>query len=351
MAPAVIADIFFLHDRGKYNTGYFVVYFGSLMVGPIVAGPMAEAVGWRNFWWLNVGMFILSTITIIFGFPETKWHRPHASELHSIAAGAAGAGAAQSDASSAEKVNTGMGLDDIAADHRDTTGALAHDEGLTHTNTAEQDPFLGRGTPAKWQFRLWQPMDHHTNILREITTPWLLLLFPIVEFSSFVVSWSASCFLTVNLTQAQNFAYPPYNYSTTVIGFFNFAPLVGTIIGLATAGPLSDWVSAYLTKRNGGIREPEMRLPALIPYVLIMIVSNFINAYGYQNSWDWRIIVLIGYALSGIQVAAIPGIASTYAIDSYKPVAGAVFVSITINKNVWGYGFSKFITEWIVQSG
>ncbi len=32
MAPIVVADIFFLHDRGNYNTLYFVVYFGSLMV-------------------------------------------------------------------------------------------------------------------------------------------------------------------------------------------------------------------------------------------------------------------------------------------------------------------------------
>lgn len=32
IAPAVISDIFFLHDRGKYNTLYFVTYFGALMV-------------------------------------------------------------------------------------------------------------------------------------------------------------------------------------------------------------------------------------------------------------------------------------------------------------------------------
>lgn len=30
--PAIIADVIFLHDRGKYNTLYFVWYFGSLMV-------------------------------------------------------------------------------------------------------------------------------------------------------------------------------------------------------------------------------------------------------------------------------------------------------------------------------
>ena len=26
-------------------------------------------------------------------------------------------------------------------------------------------------------------------------------------------------------------------------------------------------------------------------------------------------------------------------------------VSITVNKNVWGYGFSKFITNWAIKSG
>src|ERR1700760_500805 len=49
--PAVIADIFFLHVRGRWNTLYWVVYMGSLMVAPIISGPMADHVGWRNFWW------------------------------------------------------------------------------------------------------------------------------------------------------------------------------------------------------------------------------------------------------------------------------------------------------------
>lgn len=62
-------------------------------------------------------------------------------------------------------------------------------------------------------------------------------------------------------------------------------------------------------------------------------------------------IVIIGYTAAGIQVAAIPAITSTYAVDSYKPVAGSIFVSITVNKNVWGYGFSEFITPWVEKSG
>jgi len=65
----------------------------------------------------------------------------------------------------------------------------------------------------------------------------------------------------------------------------------------------------------------------------------------------FQVIVIIGWACTGIQVASLPAIASTYAVDSYKPVSGSIFVSITVNKNLWGYGFSKFITPWVIKQG
>lgn len=61
-----------------------------------------------------------------------------------------------------------------------------------------------------------------------------------------------------------------------------------------------------------------MRLPAMIPYVLMMILGNVCVSVGYNNSWPWQAIVVIGFACAGIQVAALPAIASTYAVDSYK---------------------------------
>jgi len=63
------------------------------------------------------------------------------------------------------------------------------------------------------------------------------------------------------------------------------------------------------------------------------------------------VIVIIGYTCAGIQVAALPAIASTYAIDSYKPATGSIFINITVVKNLWGYGLSRFITEWSTTNG
>lgn len=161
---------------------------------------------------------------------------------------------------------------------------------LSPAKTAERDPYLGKGTPSKQQFKLFQPNAHpFRSILLDLYIPWKLFLFPIVEFSSFVVSWSASCFLTLNLTQSQVFNAPPYEFSSQSIGFMNFAVLVGALIGLFTNGVLSDWIAMKLTLRNRGIREPEMRLVALIPYVIIMLLGNFIVAFGYEYKWPWEV--------------------------------------------------------------
>jgi len=118
-------------------------------------------------------------------------------------------------------------------------------------------------------------------------------------------------------------------------GLTNLAPLVGATVGMLTAGPFSDWISMRATRNNGGIREPEMRLPSLVPFVLCAVVGTLVTAYGYQNAWRWQIVVVVGYTLLGLQASAISAIAMTYSIDSYKPAAGEILVSATVNKNLW----------------
>ncbi|KAJ4295358.1 hypothetical protein N0V90_007370 [Kalmusia sp. IMI 367209] len=356
--PAVIADIFFLHDRGKWNTLYWVVYMGSLMVGPIINGAMVENTGWRSFWWFNTGLLGLSFLMVVFMFPETKFHRAH--DVSAIAESDTTKGSLVDPSTEKTHASHNDNIDDAESNgetekirHVPTAGsALPNTDGLTREETAARDPYLGKGTPSKQQWKVFQSNAHpFKSILMDLWIPWKLFAFPIVEFASFVVSWSCSSFLTLNLTQSQAFAAPPYNFKPISIGFMNFAILVGAFIGLFTAGPLSDWISARSTRRNNGIREPEMRLPALIPYIIIMYLGNIVVSVGYDNHWPWQAIVIIGFTCAGIQVAAIPGIVSTYAVDSYKPVAGSLFVSITVNKNVWGYGFSKFITPWTEEAG
>jgi MFS family permease len=344
LMPQVIADIIFLHDRGKYQTLYFSMYFISLMIGPIVSGAMADHLGWRSFWWFNTGLLAFTCLINVFLFPETRYRRAwegtrekhtHTSAVKQSEIHSEPKERSNGDTTHHESDPSAPGSNEQVHDNLDNA-VLAAESGNLTTQPTHQDPFLGRGSPSKKQFMLWQ--HYEGNLFRELWLPFYLHIYPIVEFAAFVVSWSASGFLVVNLSQTQAFAAPPYNYSSQTIGLFNVAVLVGGLVGLFTCGPLSDWVAAYLTNRNGGVREPEMRLVAMIPYVIIMVIGSVITSVGYDHHWAWQPIVIVGYACLGIQVSALPSIASTYAIDSYKPITGSMFVTITINKNVWGYG-------------
>ncbi|KAL4914526.1 major facilitator superfamily domain-containing protein [Aspergillus aurantiobrunneus] len=315
--PEIIADILFLHERGAYNTLYFTAYFGSLMVNPIIAGPMAEHVGWRSFFWFNTALLAFVLVLVIFFFPETKWNRT-----------------LPPDQRGEQLERRDSKLDS------EKPGESTFQEYLGREGGSAPVSYVGKGSPSKQQFKLWQiPNNTIKYLLISFWIPWKLHIFPIVDLAAFNVS-------------CQTFAAPPYNFSSQTIGFFNFAVLIGAIIGLLTNGPLSDWISMRATIKNRGVREPEMRLPGIIPYLIICIIGNFVVvAFGYEYKWDWRAIVIIGYTAVGIQVAALPAIISTYAVDSYKPVAGSIFVTITVNKNLWGYGFSEFITNWFTRDG
>lgn len=125
-----------------------------------------------------------------------------------------------------------------------------------------------------------------SRLLGDILTPVKLFTFPIILWASFSMCFYANCVLALNLTQSEVFAQKPYGFAPSSVGFVTLALLGGSIIGLVTAGPLSDYISAWSTKRNGGIREPEMRLPAIIPFMLANVVGMTVSCLYLEKRKD-----------------------------------------------------------------
>lgn len=71
----VIADMFFLHERGRWMGDFFASYNIGVFVGPIIAGNMAEYVGWRSFFWFCVAVSVFNFVSLLVLFPGTKFHR------------------------------------------------------------------------------------------------------------------------------------------------------------------------------------------------------------------------------------------------------------------------------------
>lgn len=173
------------------------------------------------------------------------------------------------------------------------------------------------GNPTKSQFRLWGKLDKTSakGIGTALIMPFRLFAYPIVIWASFVFAWAASMLVIINVTQSQAFAGPPWNMTATEVGYTNFGAIVGVALSLVIAGPLSDWVSAFQTRRNKGIREPEMRLVALFPFAVACLIGGVLVAVGYQQQWSWPAIVVPGYGLLGFVLPALSAISLTYAVS------------------------------------
>lgn len=216
----------------------------------------------------------LALVAVLFGLPETKWNRAseteHTQPVRSVPSTEKG--------SEQTRGIKSKGLDTSSGEQH--SSAQPNQQASVH----------GIGKPALYQFRFFQPtLDPIQSLLYSFFLPLRLFCYPIVQFASFIVSFSSACYLIVTFVQAEALGVPPYKFDSLTIGFTNFASLVGAFIGLATAGPASDWISAQLTRRNNGVREPEMRLLTIVPYAAVMLLGTFVVGFGLQYEWDWRV--------------------------------------------------------------
>ncbi|GKZ20863.1 hypothetical protein AbraIFM66951_009182 [Aspergillus brasiliensis] len=309
-----VADMFFLYERGRWTVAFFTAAsFGSFL-GPVISGNITQRFGWRSFFWLSMAMTCFNIITILFCSPETKYHR---------------------DPTSRPQQHTPSKTKELPTD---ITSAL-------NSKEIYSTPKPGTGSPCSAQFKLWQPPDPQwkTFLLRDLLTPIRIVFYPIIFWAAATTSGVANVVLFWNLTESSVLGVRPYNFNASQVGYSNFAFLIGCIIGLVTAGPLSDWVAVKATQRNKGIYEAEMRLLALIPPAGIQLVSVLVGAFAILELWPWPVLLVIGYGLSGLVVSAISSIAVAYAVDSYKPVAGEIMTVVTIVRNTCGFSMSYWV--------
>jgi MFS family permease len=290
LMPMVVSDVFFLHERGFYMGIYFFALFNSMFLGPLIAGACAQHFStWRTFYWIITAFAAASFLSVIFLHPETKYIR----HLPDVAPAA-------SPRPSGEKNQIGQ-LEVPANTDSETS------------QTIDTDQYLGRGRPTKQQFRLIQAGDRDamSKVSRHIITPFSLLQFPIVIFGAWMLAFSASGLLTLNYIQSGALTAPPYNFDDGQVGLSNLALVCGGTLGMFTAGPLSDWVANYQTKRNRGVREPEMRLVSMIPFVILSAIGMVVVGVGFDRKWPWEAVIVVGFGAVGLMTVSLSTIGIT----------------------------------------
>ena len=228
------------------------------------------------------------------------------------------------------------------------------DSGSTqHTEVVDHSLVTGKGRPTSKQFWLFQRphRNYKEFIIRDFVGPFRAAFLPIVLFASLNVMGPANLVLYWNITQSSVLGAPPYNFSASEVGFANFGLFGGALIGMATAGHFSDWVVKKATERNNGVREAEMRLPALIPFAIVTIVGTVIGGIAIRDVWYWPVLIVVGFGSAGLTIASVPAITVAYAVDVYRPISGEIMVVATVYKNTTGFAMTYWLTPMIKKRG
>lgn len=126
------------------------------------------------------------------------------------------------------------------------------------------------------------------------------------------------------LSMTRTLPLPPYKWTIGQVGLLFISGFIGALIASFLGGKLVDIIATSMTRRNGGRREPEFRLPAILLPAIIgpMGVLIFGLCVAHKTAW---IGLGVGFAMQGFGITAVANVVVVYAVDSYQQVGDHVF--------------------------
>ncbi|KAJ5943301.1 hypothetical protein N7516_003469 [Penicillium verrucosum] len=325
LCPGVIGEIYFRHQRGRAMAIYTIFLVLGPIIGGIIGSYIAHAWGWRWTQWLNVIISGVSLLACFFCLPETIFDRDAAISM---------AAATQDIGQSEEDKPTGFDKPNIE-EHEQIDRSVPVQAHEPYTFASSLKVGLYRGG-------LWQ----------HFMAPWKTLRFPAVWLVMLHYGGLVGGIVTISTVGPQFVSAPPYSWGANS-GLINIGGLVGSIAGAAFTFYLSDHVlKRQAMRQTNGLSEPEARLPALFPGLLLattgLLTFGFCGKYSSNLGW---LGLQFGYGMLTFGVMQIPSIGFNYIIESYPVVAHDCFVMITCLRAIVAFAWTFFVGSWVEARG
>jgi hypothetical protein len=204
----------------------------------------------------------------------------------------------------------------------------------TH-NLREGGPITYAQTLRPWNGRL-----KHDKWWRVMVRPFILFAYPAVLWSSLVYALSIGWLIVLSESVAHVYqGSEHYNFSPLATGLVYISPFIGGVIGTAVAGRVSDIIVRFMTRRNGGIYEPEFRLVMAIPVAISTAAGLMGFGWSAQEKDNWIVpTIFFGLISFGCSLGSTTSI--TFCVDSYRQYAGEALVTLNVSKSMF---FAPFI--------
>ena len=318
VAPVTLSDIFFLHERGTVMAWYTMSTAIGVGLGTCLDGLVLISYDWRYTYYINIALVGSAMLALIFTMPETLYLRskmPVPSAPQNV-----------------DRVPIEKELGDVEGDAAQ----------VEHANERNEAPIPAKHT--YWQRHNFHHGSHTKESLWELfIRPVFLLVLPSVLWSSLVFAVNIGFYIAVSSNAALGFQQA-YGFQAYQTGLCFLGTVIGGVLGVAAGGVLTDKVADFFTRRNGGLRDPEMRLPAITISVVVGPIALMLYGVGLGHRLPW-IVPTIGLSLRQLTRSSWPRktladalivnfvlvqattISLVYSIDSYRPIGGEVVVT------------------------
>lgn len=144
--------------------------------------------------------------------------------------------------------------------------------------------------------------------------PVLLLGLPTVLWATLVMSVTIGFIVAITSNVAPAFE-ATYGFEAWQSGLAFVAAVMGAFFGIFLGGHFSDWIADFFTSRNGGIREPEFRLPAICLSIITGPLALLLYGVGLEHKLHW-IVPVLGIGLSKLRIPSIPYVTLAFSANS-----------------------------------
>ncbi|KAK4122177.1 MFS general substrate transporter [Parathielavia appendiculata] len=395
VTPAVVGDLFFVHERGGWMAFYTASLASGSVLGGITGGYIANGLGWVAQFSVGAILTGLASVATFFLVPETMFDRPkHALPVQQQHWQQASLQTFQPNLAPRISVPPRISLADlpsarftlptrytwatiIAVATRASTGMTWYDTESSQTELSSwpgpgrggqpgpsrrSGPVSGEGSgegsgaeysPPPYTFAQSLKFSRYRgNVVHQFMKPWTTLLLPATWIVMMQYGGLVGGVAVISTVGPQILNHKPYFWGGNA-GLLFVGALVGILLGGLCTGLLADRQLKRLARdQDHGFAEPEARIGLMLPSLLVgtcgLLVFGFCAQYPGRYQW---VGLEFAYGMVAFALTQVPSIWFGYLIDSYEQLASDCFVMICILRALIPFAWTFIVAQWMEKSG
>ncbi|KAK3631955.1 hypothetical protein LTR56_012429 [Elasticomyces elasticus] len=328
LVNASVGDLYFVHERGKRMALSNLSLFGGAFFTPVIVGKLTHTLGWQwSFYLLAIFSAAMLPLVILF-VPETTYVRDDRLNTDIVTT------------SNAEHFKTGHEL-------QASSGTSSRDDTV--------HPVEARGPAKLFSKENMMPFNgRHTNesFFKLLLRPFPLFFHPGILWACLIQGTLIGWTVLIGIVLAAIMLGPPLFFNEVETGYMYTGAFIGALLGFAIAGLTSDSSVKWMTRRNGGVYEPEFRMLLVIP----QLVFGCAGLYGFgitaNNTWRYGWFwpdFFFALEVMGMVLGAVAS--ALYIVDAHRDIAVEGFTCLLVFKNIFSFGLTFSGYGWLVNAG